>query len=565
MASPPPGAHRAASSSGALAPAAFPAAAHFASRAAAPFLRQQPHPGGGGDSDGDNAVEEVDEGDDDEDDEEEEAELADGAPCSSQQRCASTPGIGRAGMNRGNGMRQIEEEQQWQHSHIYNCGNEQYGHASSREDEPSTIPREMRVENGYGVIGRREGGPASSYWDLLRAHLSDPLTGILMDDAMILSCGHSYGSNGMQHIYRMKACGKCGQPITEDSIRPNLALRLAVQAFKREEESAKSLKRRRERLEQVGKRLRYLTKHPHSDIQSMATDLLGYWKKVVIEEGKKNGTTENVGSINSAARAEKAQPMKVDKSSASGSVKPEKREVNVRGQKPESIKVEKITNNDSKNQQVKVERAPKEATRTPDTKKPSSVPNGPPKLTSLVKCNDPTRDKIRELLADAFSRVHGETSKDDREEVRNILDEVDARDPFRVAVTVESALFERLGRSTGAHKAKYRSIMFNLRADNNTDFRRRVLLGQVRPERLVDISPEEMASDARKLENKQIKEKALFDCERGGAPKATTDQFKCGRCGQRKTTYYQLQTRSADEPMTTFVTCVNCNNHWKFC
>nr|ABF99543.1 hypothetical protein LOC_Os03g60140 [Oryza sativa Japonica Group] len=227
MASPPPGAHRAASSSGALAPAAFPAASHFASRAAAPFLRQQPHPGGGGDSDGDNAVEEVDEGDDDEDDEEEEAELADGAPCSSQQRCASTPGIGRAGMNRGNGMRQIEEEQQWQHSHIYNCGNEQYGHASSREDEPSTIPREMRVENGYGVIGRREGGPASSYWDLLRAHLSDPLT--------------------------WKACGKCGQPITEDSIRPNLALRLAVQAFKREEESAKSLKRRRERLEQCSK------------------------------------------------------------------------------------------------------------------------------------------------------------------------------------------------------------------------------------------------------------------------------------------------------------------------
>jgi transcription elongation factor S-II len=107
--------------------------------------------------------------------------------------------------------------------------------------------------------------------------------------------------------------------------------------------------------------------------------------------------------------------------------------------------------------------------------------------------------------------------------------------------------------------------MFNLRAENNTDFRRRVLIGEVTPEGLPDISPDEMASDARKQENMQIKEKALFECERGGAPKATTDQFKCGRCGQRKTTYYQLQTRSADEPMTTFVTCVNCNNHWKFC
>ncbi|KAI6698696.1 hypothetical protein NL676_018815 [Syzygium grande] len=69
------------------------------------------------------------------------------------------------------------------------------------------------------------------------------------------------------------------------------------------------------------------------------------------------------------------------------------------------------------------------------------------------------------------------------------------------------------------------------------------------------MTPDEMASDQRQRENHQIKEKALFDCERGGPPKATTDQFKCGRCGQRKTTYYQLQTRSADEPMTTFVTC----------
>lgn len=41
--------------------------------------------------------------------------------------------------------------------------------------------------------------------------------------------------------------------------------------------------------------------------------------------------------------------------------------------------------------------------------------------------------------------------------------------------------------------------------------------------------------------------------------------FKCRKCQSYKTTYYQLQTRSADEPMTTFVTCTNCNNKWKFC
>ena len=39
--------------------------------------------------------------------------------------------------------------------------------------------------------------------------------------------------------------------------------------------------------------------------------------------------------------------------------------------------------------------------------------------------------------------------------------------------------------------------------------------------------------------------------------------FKCGRCGSKKTTYYSLQTRSADEPMTNFITCVSCAHRWK--
>ena len=39
--------------------------------------------------------------------------------------------------------------------------------------------------------------------------------------------------------------------------------------------------------------------------------------------------------------------------------------------------------------------------------------------------------------------------------------------------------------------------------------------------------------------------------------------FQCKKCHSKKTTYYSLQTRSADEPMTNFITCLNCNNRWK--
>lgn len=189
---------------------------------------------------------------------------------------------------------------------------------------------------------------------------------------------------------------------------------------------------------------------------------------------------------------------------------------------------------------------------------PSYGTNRPPKLSSLVKCNDPIRDKARELFAEALSKVSAEAGDD-------LRDEVAACDPIRVAVMLESILFGKIGRSNGTQKQKYRSILFNLKDQKNPDFRRRVLLGHIKPEDIINLSAEEMASDERKKQNKEIKDKALFECERGQAPKASTDQFKCGRCGQRKCTYYQMQTRSADEPMTTYVTCVNCNNHWKFC
>jgi transcription elongation factor S-II len=44
---------------------------------------------------------------------------------------------------------------------------------------------------------------------------------------------------------------------------------------------------------------------------------------------------------------------------------------------------------------------------------------------------------------------------------------------------------------------------------------------------------------------------------------AATDTFTCKKCRSNKCTYYQMQTRSADEPMTTFVTCIDCGCRWK--
>jgi DNA-directed RNA polymerase subunit M/transcription elongation factor TFIIS len=53
-----------------------------------------------------------------------------------------------------------------------------------------------------------------------------------------------------------------------------------------------------------------------------------------------------------------------------------------------------------------------------------------------------------------------------------------------------------------------------------------------------------------------------YMCEQKIAANST--DMKCYKCKSDKCSYYQLQTRSADEAMTTYVSCMNCGNHWTF-
>jgi len=48
-----------------------------------------------------------------------------------------------------------------------------------------------------------------------------------------------------------------------------------------------------------------------------------------------------------------------------------------------------------------------------------------------------------------------------------------------------------------------------------------------------------------------------------GNKSMATEQFLCTRCFKRECTYYEMQTRSADEPMTIFINCLNCGKNWR--
>lgn len=112
--------------------------------------------------------------------------------------------------------------------------------------------------------------------------------------------------------------------------------------------------------------------------------------------------------------------------------------------------------------------------------------------------------------------------------------------------------------------SRIRSFYTNIKSDSyvkNTTFKKRILNSEIDHKKISQLSNHEINPEKwndfikKKIETEKLK----YELK----PEAMTDMFKCTKCGSRSCTYYEMQTRSADEPMTQFITCLDCNNNWK--
>lgn len=115
-----------------------------------------------------------------------------------------------------------------------------------------------------------------------------------------------------------------------------------------------------------------------------------------------------------------------------------------------------------------------------------------------------------------------------------------------------------------AYKDKYRIIYSNIISKNNPDLKHKITNGDVTPQYLVSCDPKELAPEHLKKKLEEIAKQNLHNAQGATIQRSITDRFTCGKCKEKKVSYYQLQTRSADEPLTTFCTCESCGNRWKF-
>jgi len=105
---------------------------------------------------------------------------------------------------------------------------------------------------------------------------------------------------------------------------------------------------------------------------------------------------------------------------------------------------------------------------------------------------------------------------------------------------------------------RLRSIYINLK---NPELLIQIQNGTIKSHNVAFMTHQEMKPE--KWET-MIQEKIKRDKNKHEVTiEAATDTFKCRKCHSNKCTYYQMQTRSADEPMTTFVCCIECGNRWK--
>ncbi|XP_068747739.1 transcription elongation factor A protein 2-like [Montipora capricornis] len=244
-------------------------------------------------------------------------------------------------------------------------------------------------------------------------------------------------------------------------------------------------------------------KSKNADLQTQAKTLIKSWKKLLPDKEKGGGKSEENGD-------------------------------------------RKTPNSDKSSRSSSPAQSTKSSSSAPSTPKDNKeVTFPPPKVT-----DNSVRGKCRKMMVDSLK-------------VEVEFEQTISAEDF--AAACEECIFQEFKDANAKYKQRVRSRVNNLRDAKNPLLKLKVLSGQISPETFATMPTEEMASDEMKKFRQECAKESIREAQVAKNQGTETDLFKCGKCGKRRTTYTQLQTRSADEPMTTFVLCLDCGKRWKFC
>ena len=294
----------------------------------------------------------------------------------------------------------------------------------------------------------------------------------------------------------------------------------------------------------IGVAVGALRRHKHAEIQNKSAALVNKWKACIAHQTPRGVQKTSSSSTPGESAANASPPLPSGSTTSSSN-----------------------SNNNSSSSR--------------SSSSSSSKEEGPRPLPPFPgpTCGDPTRDKARSFLwralvegLDAAAAATATTTAAAAAAAAGST--ATSEETGRLAASIEEALWQRFvveKQSMRDYNTQLKTLKWNLADPKNPDLNLKVLWCIYTPEQLAEMSSAELASDAKKQEREQQKQQSLEACQSDwevrriiNSGEANNGQFPCFKCKTNKTVYFQMQTRSSDEPMTTFVTCLECGNRWKF-
>ena len=171
-------------------------------------------------------------------------------------------------------------------------------------------------------------------------------------------------------------------------------------------------------------------------------------------------------------------------------------------------------------------------------------------LSAGLRASEAARLGIRKKFLAAFGKDAG--TYDEAQTVRR-------------AVEAEQAMHRHFKGdiSSAGYRGQLRTLCMNLADPKNSGLRADIVLGRLPCEQLPKMSAADLCNPEKRAEASKVMEEIMADMHAPTAPMQETTMYRCGRCRGRRCSYFELQIRSGDEPMTQFVTCLQCNNKWR--
>ena len=134
----------------------------------------------------------------------------------------------------------------------------------------------------------------------------------------------------------------------------------------------------------------------------------------------------------------------------------------------------------------------------------------------------------------------------------------------KLSKNVENSIYHHYGTNIHQYRDKFVSLYLNLNPKSiigNKTFVKRLKKKEINVSDIAIIKPAEIFPEywSDIMNKRKLQEDFLYSKR----PESYSTLYTCGRCKNKKVSYYELQTRSADEGMTTFYRCIECNNKWK--